>query len=77
MTSRTRRITRIVFAAVGTLAYLLGIGTLTLLAVLHRQQVPAGITNSALRGTAVYLGIGAVCTYAFVRLKRCQQSAGT
>ena len=69
MSRQTRRILRIVFATIGIIAFVAGTGTVTLVAVLHSPNMPEGVTERALWGSLLYFGIGAVCMYAFVRLK--------
>jgi hypothetical protein len=65
MPHRTRRILRIVFLVVGALASLLWVATLTLFVALR----PPGDHSDALRGSFIYLVIGAVSFVAAWRLK--------
>lgn len=66
------RILRIVFAAVGTLAVLLSIGTAVAFAVL----APPVDTSVGIAGSAIYGAIGLVCLYAAHQLRPAAQNGG-
>lgn len=65
----TRRLLRVVFATVGSLAAVLGVGTLSLVAVLRPNLDP----SLAIRGSVLYLAIAAASFFAVRRLRAPRQ----
>ncbi len=66
------RIMKVIFATVGTLAALLGIGTIAMAAAFYTP----GASGRAAWGGLLYPAVAAVCFYAFLRLNRSRGSGG-